>query len=116
MAVADNTKRLEEAKKQSKSSPSEAEATYRDLLLQGPGTSDASARDYENSLMGLGELYRDQKKPEDLAELVKTTRSELANLPKAKTAKIGIGDFTIYFPVCQDHRLTIILQSQSANS
>lgn len=89
MAVLDTTQRLEEAKKQVSSKPAEAEATYKDILSRGPGTTDASARDYEHALMGLGELYRDQKKPEELSELVRTTRSELANLPKAKTAKIG---------------------------
>jgi len=89
MAVSDNSKRIEEAQKQSKTNPTEAEATYKDVLSKGPGTSDAAARDYENALMALGELYRDQKKPEELSELVRATRSELANLPKAKTAKIG---------------------------
>ena len=89
MAVPETTKRLEEAKKQVKSNPTEAEATYKDILSKGPGKSDAAARDYEAALMSLGELYRDQKKPNELSELVRATRSELSNLPKAKTAKIG---------------------------
>lgn len=90
MAIASTAHRLEEAQKLAKSSPSEAESTYKDLLTQGPGTSDAAARDYEAALMGLGELYRDQGKAQELAELVRVTRSELSNLPKAKTAKIGM--------------------------
>lgn len=90
MAVPDTAKRIEEAKKLSQSHPAEAEKAYKDILAQGPGASDAAARDYESALMGLGELYRDQKKANDLAELVKETRTELSNLPKAKTAKIGM--------------------------
>lgn len=89
MAIPETTKRLEEAKKQATSNPTEAEATYKDILSKGPGTSDAASRDYEGALMGLGELYRDQKKPNELSELVQATRPELSNLPKAKTAKIG---------------------------
>lgn len=90
MAVPETEKRLEEAQKQAKTNPEEAEATYKSILSQGPGSSDSASRDYEAALMGLGELYRDQKKAQDLAELVKTTRSELGDLPKAKTAKIGM--------------------------
>lgn len=90
MAAPETARRLEEAQKQAKTNSSEAEVTYRSILSQGPGTSDAAARDYEAALIGLGELYRDQKKVNELAELVKTTRSELGDLPKAKTAKIGM--------------------------
>ena len=90
MAVPDTAKRIEEAKKTSKDSPAQAETTFKDVLSQGPGNTDASARDYENALMGLGELYRDHKRAKELAELVEHTRSELSSLPKAKTAKIGM--------------------------
>jgi hypothetical protein len=90
MAPPESTKRIEEAKKQAEKNPSAAEATYKDILSKGPGSTDASARDYEAALMGLGELYRDQKKANDLADLVRATREELSNLPKAKTAKIGM--------------------------
>lgn len=89
MAVPDTAKRIEEAQKQAKNNPESAEATYKDILSQGPGSTDAAARDYEAALMGLGELYRDQKKANELADLVRATREELSSLPKAKTAKIG---------------------------
>lgn len=89
MAPTDTAKRIEEAQKQATSNPSSAEATYKDILSKGPGSTDASSRDYEAALMALGELYRDQKKPNELADLVRATREELSNLPKAKTAKIG---------------------------
>ena len=89
MAVPETPKRIEKARQQSKTNPSSSEATFKDILSKGPGSTDASARDYENALMGLGELYRDQRKSDDLGQLVQTTRSELSSLPKAKTAKIS---------------------------
>jgi len=90
MAVSDTAKRIEDAQKQATSNPSSTEATYKDILSKGPGSTDASSRDYEAALMALGDLYRDQKKPNELADLVRATREELSNLPKAKTAKIGM--------------------------
>lgn len=90
MAVADNAKRIEEARKKSKDSPSTSEATLKDVISKGPGTTDNSSRDFENALVGIGELYRDQKRAKELAELIQSTKSELSNLPKAKTAKIGM--------------------------
>ena len=86
----DKTKRLEEAKKLTESRPEKAEDLYKEILLEGPGTGEAALRDYETALMGLGELYRDQKKPNELAELVRTSRSTLSSFAKAKTAKIGL--------------------------
>ncbi|KAI9725145.1 MAG: 26S proteasome regulatory subunit rpn6 [Chrysothrix sp. TS-e1954] len=88
MAVPDTTRRLEEAGQQAKTKPSEAEAIYKDVISKGPGSSDGEARNYETALMGVGGIYRDQKKADELSALVRTARSELSNLPKAKTAKI----------------------------
>lgn len=90
MAVPDTAKRIADAQKQAKTNPEQAETTLKDILKQGPGSTDAAARDYEAALMGLGELYRDQKKANELADLVRATREELSSLPKAKTAKIGM--------------------------
>ena len=90
MAVPDVTKSLEEASKVSKTKPAEAEKIYKDILSKGPGSSDGEARNYETALMGLGEIYRDQRKVNELSDLVRQARSELSNLPKAKTAKIGM--------------------------
>ena len=88
----ERTKILEEASKASKSQPAKAEALWKQVLSDDPGTGDAALRDYETALMGLGELYRDQKKPNELAELVRTSRSKLSSFAKAKTAKIGMLD------------------------
>lgn len=89
MAQEDNTKRLEEAQKLSKDSPAQAEKIYKDVLQQGPAQNEASAKNYETALIGLGELYRDQKRGDDLVSLVQQVRSGLSSLPKAKTAKLG---------------------------
>lgn len=90
MAQQDSAARIAEAKKQAKDQPQRAEQTFKDVLQQGPGKTDAAARDYENALIGLGELYRDQRRTNDLAELVQQTKSTLSSLAKAKTAKLGM--------------------------
>ena len=84
-----NSKRIEEAQKLAKTDPPKAEALYEDILSKGPGSGEAALREYETALMGLGELYQVAKKPNDLARLVKTSRSTLSSFAKAKTAKLG---------------------------
>lgn len=104
MAQQDNAARIAEAKKQAKDQPQKAEQTFKSVLEQGPGKSDAAARDYENALMGLGELYRDQRRTNDLAELVQQIKGVLSSLAKAKTAKLGV-----YLPIVRlfsSHNLT----------
>lgn len=93
MAQEDGAKQLEEARKLSKDSPSKAESIYRDLLKRGPGQTESTAKDYEGALIGLGELYRDQNRANDLASLVQEVRSVLSSLAKAKTAKLGMYTF-----------------------
>jgi 26S proteasome regulatory subunit N6 len=61
MAPADSA-RIQEAKKLVKTNPREAEAQYKEIISKPPSvTSDAAVREYETALVGLGELYRDQK-------------------------------------------------------
>ena len=86
----DNAKRIEEAQKLAKSEPAKAKAIYQEVLSKDPGSSDAAVKNFETALVGLGELYRDQKKVNDLAELVRQTRSVLSSFAKAKTAKLGM--------------------------
>jgi len=90
MAQEDNVKRLEEAKKIAKENPTKAESTYRDVINAGPGQTEASSRVYEGALVGLGEIYREQKRGDDLAQLISQVRSVLSQLAKAKTAKLGM--------------------------
>ncbi len=84
-----NAARIREAKELSKNNTSKAEIIYKDVLSKAPGSNEQALRDYENALVGLGELYRDNKQVEELAELVKSSRSTLSSFAKAKTAKLG---------------------------
>lgn len=84
-----NSARIEEAQKLSTKDPAKAEAIYKDVLSKGPGSGEAALREYETALMGLGELYRDSKQPNKLADLVTTSRTTLSSFAKAKTAKLG---------------------------
>ena len=85
----ENSRRIEEAKKISKNDPAKAEAIYKDILSKAPGSSEAAMRQYETALIALGELYRDTQKPNDLADLITSSRSTLSSFAKAKTAKLG---------------------------
>ncbi|PWY76486.1 SWI-SNF complex subunit [Aspergillus sclerotioniger CBS 115572] len=80
--------RIEEARGLAKNDPSKAESILKQLLSQGTGSTEASSRDYETALVSLGELYRDQKKPHEIAELIKTSRDSFSSFAKAKTAKL----------------------------
>ncbi|KAK0251271.1 hypothetical protein B0A54_13244 [Friedmanniomyces endolithicus] len=88
MAQDDNAKRIEEAKQLSKEQPAKAEQTYQDILSKQPGTNDRAAREFENALLGLGELYRDHQRTQDLATLIQQTRDVLTSFARAKTAKL----------------------------
>lgn len=90
MAAEDNAKRIEEAKKLAKDQPAKAEQIYKDILSKPPGTNDKSVREFENALTGLGELYRDHKRTQDLASLIEQTRDVLSSFARAKTAKLGM--------------------------
>lgn len=89
MAADDTAKRLEEAKKQSKEQPAKAEQTYKDVLSKPPGSNEKAVREFETALVGLGQLYRDHNRPQDLANLIQQTRDVLTSFARAKTAKLG---------------------------
>ena len=84
-----NEERVEQARRIAKSDPTEAEKLFKQVIEKPPGSNEAALRDYENALNGLGELYRDGKKPDQLADLIKASRSALSSFAKAKTAKLG---------------------------
>ena len=90
--------RIEEAR-ELKKDPAKAEAIYKDILSQGAGKTEASSRDYENALVGLGELYRDGRKPQELADLIQTSRVTFSAFAKAKTAKLGKLRCYSFFPI-----------------
>ncbi|KAI5364252.1 putative proteasome component (PCI) domain, tetratricopeptide-like helical domain superfamily [Septoria linicola] len=88
MAQEDNVKRIEEARKLAKDEPQKAEAIYKDILAKPPGQNDKALRDFETALTGLGELYRDHKRTQDLVSLIEQTRNVLTSFARAKTAKL----------------------------
>ncbi|KAF2173853.1 hypothetical protein M409DRAFT_35341 [Zasmidium cellare ATCC 36951] len=88
MAAEDNAKRIEEARKLAKDQPAKAEQIYKDILSKAPGTNEKSVKEFENALIGLGELYRDHKRTQDLANLIQQTRDVLSSFARAKTAKL----------------------------
>jgi 26S proteasome regulatory subunit N6 len=109
MAVAEPSKRIADAQKLAQKEPTKAEnictnASVREhksqiltwytnldkeVLATSPGQNEAAIRDYESALIGLGELYRDSKRVDALAELVREARSVLSSFAKAKTSKLG---------------------------
>jgi 26S proteasome regulatory subunit N6 len=90
MAVPETGKRLAEAQKLAKTEPTKAEQIYKEVLSTNPGSNEAAIKNYESALVGLGELFRDQRRVDALAELVRQTRSVLSSFAKAKTAKLGM--------------------------
>lgn len=90
MAVEDNAKRIEEARKNAKEHPEKSEAIFKDILSKTPGSNDKAVREFESALIGLGELYRDHKRTQDLATLIQQTRDVLTSFARAKTAKLGM--------------------------
>ena len=84
-----NAAKIADAKELSKKNPSKAETIYKDVLSKAPGSNEQALRDYESALVGLGELYRDNKKADELAELIKSSRLTLSSFEIAKTAKLG---------------------------
>jgi len=89
MAAPETSKRIAEAQKLAKTEPTKAEQIYKEVLSTNPGSNEAAIKNYESALVGLGELFRDQRRVDALAELVRQTRSVLSSFAKAKTAKLG---------------------------
>lgn len=87
--VAEDAKRIAEAQKLAKTDASKAEAIYKDILTRHPGSTDAALKNFESALVGLGQICRDQKRADDLADLIRQTRSALSGFAKSKTAKLG---------------------------
>ncbi|EED19496.1 proteasome regulatory particle subunit (RpnF), putative [Talaromyces stipitatus ATCC 10500] len=88
MASTSASQRIEEAKSLASKDPAKSEQIYRDVLSSGVGKTESASRDYEAALVGLGELYRDNKKAHELADLIKSSRDAFSSFAKAKTAKL----------------------------
>ncbi|KAK2459497.1 hypothetical protein APHAL10511_008481 [Amanita phalloides] len=91
-----------------------AEALYKQILQDtaastssdGPGDAEhaQNLRNKESALVKLGELYRDQKNAEGLAEVITLSRSFMSSTAKAKTAKLirTVLDFFTTIPDSHD--------------
>ncbi|KAI0181531.1 PCI-domain-containing protein [Hypoxylon sp. FL1284] len=80
---------VKEAQSLASTDPRKAEAIYKGIISKPPSVnSDEATKDYELALLSLGELYRDEKKPQELVDLVTTSRTVLSSFAKAKTAKL----------------------------
>jgi len=99
MSVGDASKRIAEAQALAKSDASKAEQIYKEVLSTDPGANETAIKNYENSLVGLGELYRDQKRVDALAELVTQARSVLSSFAKAKTSKLVRQLLDLFTPI-----------------
>ncbi|PWN19911.1 putative 26S proteasome non-atpase regulatory subunit Rpn6 [Microstroma glucosiphilum] len=65
------------------------EKMLKDILSSPPKTDDEVAlRQQENALLRLGRLYRDTKNGQALSETVRSSRTFMASIAKAKTAKL----------------------------
>ena len=102
--------RIQEVRALAKQDPPKAANTYQSILSEGPGSTEASSRDYEHALIDLGELYRDAKKPQDIADLIKTSRDTFSSFAKAKTAKLGTSKPS------ESSEAMLTMKIQSANS
>lgn len=58
------------------------------LSSQSTTTDDAQLKEQEAALLRLGELYRDTKNADALAETVRSSRTFMSSIAKAKTAKL----------------------------
>ncbi|OZJ06402.1 hypothetical protein BZG36_00663 [Bifiguratus adelaidae] len=85
--VALRTGILEQADETRRKDPNASIEIYKQILSQ-EGTSEDVLREKETALTHLGEVYRDLKKPNDLAELIRSSKDFMTSIAKAKTAKI----------------------------
>lgn len=86
----EDEQKLVEAQKLQSTDPSKAEEMYKEVLVKEPGQSEAAIKNFETALVNLGELFRDQKRADDLADLIRQSRSALSTFARAKTAKLGM--------------------------
>ncbi|KZZ94547.1 26S proteasome non-ATPase regulatory subunit 11 [Ascosphaera apis ARSEF 7405] len=104
---------LSQAQILSSSDSAKAESLYKQILGRELKDGETASRDYEAALVGLGEMYRDQKKPAELAELLKMGRSTFSSFAKAKSAKLvrQLLDFFSDIPNTLDIQIACIKSS-----
>jgi 26S proteasome regulatory subunit N6 len=103
-----------------------SEALYKQILQDCASTSSTNAssrdleqsqtlRDQETALVKLGELYRDQKNAEGLAQVITLSRSFMSSTAKAKTAKLirTLLDFFTAIPNSQQVQINTLTDNIS---
>ncbi|KAI0050854.1 PCI-domain-containing protein [Auriscalpium vulgare] len=87
--MSNSTALLADAASATATNPARAEEIYKGILSASK-SSDApeELRNQETALIKLGELYRDQKDAQALADVITLSRSFLSSTAKAKTAKM----------------------------
>ncbi|KAL1925363.1 uncharacterized protein VTP21DRAFT_246 [Calcarisporiella thermophila] len=78
---------LEQAASLKENQPEQAIRLYQAVLKEN-ATDESSLRDQEQALLQLGELYKNLRKPAELAELIRSSRTIMNSIAKAKTAKL----------------------------
>ncbi|CAG8476417.1 8420_t:CDS:2 [Diversispora eburnea] len=78
---------LQRAEDLAKFAPNEAEEIYKSILAQNAANDDV-IKEQEIALVKLGELYRDHRKANELSLMIRSSRSFMASIARAKTAKI----------------------------
>ncbi|KAJ3041406.1 26S proteasome regulatory subunit rpn6 [Rhizophlyctis rosea] len=81
---------LKEAEEVAKSDPGKAIGIYQGILSDSAtsGSADEDVKNKETAVLKLAELYKTQNRGDDLAALIRQSRSFLSSISKAKTAKV----------------------------
>ncbi|KAF9047153.1 PCI-domain-containing protein [Hymenopellis radicata] len=116
---------LAEADSASKTDTKRAEALYKQILSSSTSTPSTSLedvqqqkaqtlRDQETALVNLGQLYRDQKNAQGVAEVISLSRSFMSSTAKAKTAKLirTLLDYFNTIPNSQQIQMTHSLETR----
>ncbi|RHZ89278.1 hypothetical protein Glove_16g191 [Diversispora epigaea] len=83
----DSSFTLQRAEDLAKFAPEEAAEIYNSILAQNAANDDV-IKEQEIALVKLGELYRDHRKAKELSLMIRSSRSFMASIARAKTAKI----------------------------
>jgi len=116
------TEILTEAQPLASTNPGKAEALYKDLLATTSGKNEGSSsvereeslRHQETALVKLGELYRDQKNAQGVAEVLNMSRTFMSSsTAKAKTAKLirTLLDFFTPIPNSQSIQMDVLREN-----
>ncbi|KAI0064503.1 PCI-domain-containing protein [Artomyces pyxidatus] len=106
--MASTETRIAEADALRAKDPQRAETIYKDILSSSTSSDvPAELRNQETALVHLGELYRDQKNAQGLAEVITLSRSFMSSTAKAKTAKLIRTLLAFFTTIPDSHKVQI---------